>query len=187
MIRHYFQRAAAGQQVQWKFVQTYERSPVWGGFTFDEGSRWKKNYSTGRICWVKYLRLVKQYPLIICLFRHSGTPAIACAYKNASGLLYPLERGFMYVHKPPIHVRFEEISCVNFARSDVSTRSFDFEIETKTATTHTFTNIEKWVKKPCWKPRIFHLYLKLIEKSMPSCSILSLIKNFAARMSGSDR
>lgn len=50
----------------------------------------------------------------------------------------------MYVHKPPIHIRSEEISCVNFARSDVSTRSFDFEIETKSGTVYTFTSIEKY-------------------------------------------
>ncbi len=75
--------------------------------------------------------------------RHSGTPAISCAYKQAAGFLYPLEKGFMYVHKPPIYVRFEEVSNVNFARSDVSTKSFDFEIENKQGFTYNFNNIEK--------------------------------------------
>ncbi|VDP14362.1 unnamed protein product, partial [Soboliphyme baturini] len=74
---------------------------------------------------------------------HSGSPAISCAYKSAAGFLYPLEKGFMYVHKPPLHIRLEEISCVNFERSDVSTRSFDFEIETKMGPSYTFTSIEK--------------------------------------------
>lgn len=74
---------------------------------------------------------------------HSGTPAIACSYKAAAGYLYPLERGFMYVNKPPMHIRFEEISSVNFARSGGSTRSFDFEIELKTGVKTTFNSIEK--------------------------------------------
>lgn len=74
---------------------------------------------------------------------HSGTPAVSCSFKAAAGYLYPLERGFIYVHKPPIHIRFEEISSVNFARSGGSTRSFDFEIELKSGTTHTFSSIEK--------------------------------------------
>lgn len=74
---------------------------------------------------------------------HSGTPAIGCSYKAAAGYLYPLERGFIYVHKPPMHIRFEEIASVNFARSGGSTRSFDFEIELKSSTTHTFNSIEK--------------------------------------------
>lgn len=49
----------------------------------------------------------------------------------------------MYVHKPPIHIRFEEIASVNFARSGGSTRSFDFEVELKSNTVHTFSSIEK--------------------------------------------
>lgn len=76
-------------------------------------------------------------------FRHSGTPAIGCSFKAAAGLLYPLERGFIYVHKPPIHIRFEEIASVNFARGGGSTRSFDFEVELKSGTVHTFSSIEK--------------------------------------------
>ncbi|XP_019329900.1 PREDICTED: FACT complex subunit SSRP1 [Aptenodytes forsteri] len=47
---------------------------------------------------------------------HSGAQCITCSYKASSGLLYPLERGFIYVHKPPVHIRFDEISFVNFAR-----------------------------------------------------------------------
>ena len=37
--------------------------------------------------------------------RHSGTPAVGSSYKAAVGYLYPLDRGFIYVHKPPIHIR----------------------------------------------------------------------------------
>ena len=76
-------------------------------------------------------------------YSHSATPAIGCSFKAAAGYLYPLERGFIYVHKPPIHIRFEEISTVNFARSGGSTRSFDFEIELKLGSVHTFSSIEK--------------------------------------------
>ncbi|CAG9824663.1 unnamed protein product, partial [Phaedon cochleariae] len=74
---------------------------------------------------------------------HSGTPAVSCSFKAAAGLLYPLERGFIYVHKPPLHIRFEEIASVNFARGGGSTRSFDFEVELKSSTIHTFSSIEK--------------------------------------------
>ncbi|XP_034545975.1 FACT complex subunit SSRP1a isoform X2 [Notolabrus celidotus] len=74
---------------------------------------------------------------------HSGAQCITCSYKASSGLLYPLERGFIYVHKPPVHLRFEEISCVNFARGTTTTRSFDFEIETKQGNQYTFSSIER--------------------------------------------
>ncbi|EDW77123.1 uncharacterized protein Dwil_GK22092 [Drosophila willistoni] len=74
---------------------------------------------------------------------HSGTAAVGCSFKAAAGYLYPLERGFIYIHKPPLHIRFEEISSVNFARSGGSTRSFDFEITLKNGTVHIFSSIEK--------------------------------------------
>ncbi|XP_013787241.2 FACT complex subunit Ssrp1-like [Limulus polyphemus] len=74
---------------------------------------------------------------------HSGTPAITCSYRAGNGLLYPLERGIIFVHKPPVHIRFDEIANVNFARSGGSTRSFDFEVETKNGVVHTFSSIEK--------------------------------------------
>ncbi|KAJ8934564.1 hypothetical protein NQ318_017263 [Aromia moschata] len=63
---------------------------------------------------------------------HSGSPAISCSFKAAAGLLYPLERG-LYI----------QIATVNFARSGGSTRSFDFEVELKSGTVHTFSSIEK--------------------------------------------
>ena len=70
-------------------------------------------------------------------------PVITCSYKSSSGVLYPLDRGFIFVHKPPIHVRNEEIAAINFARGGSSTRSFDFEVETKSGVIHVFSSIEK--------------------------------------------
>ena len=72
---------------------------------------------------------------------HSGTPAISCSYKAASGFIYPLERGFMFVYKPPIFVKFDDVLAVNFARSGGSNRSFDIEIKTRGDTIYTFSSI----------------------------------------------
>jgi len=74
---------------------------------------------------------------------HSGTPAISCSFKAASGFLYPLERGFIFVYKPPIYVRFDEINHVNFARSGGSTRSFDIEVHSRSDMVYIFSSIEK--------------------------------------------
>lgn len=76
-------------------------------------------------------------------YTNSTNSAITCSYRNNNGLLYPLERGFIYINKPPIHIRFEEINSINFARSGGSTKSFDFEVETKTNNIHIFSSIEK--------------------------------------------
>merc|ERR550532_751674 len=74
---------------------------------------------------------------------HSGTPAVSCSYKAASGFIYPLERGIMFVYKPPIFVKFEDVQSVNFARSGGTTRSFDIEVHTRGDTVYTFSSIEK--------------------------------------------
>ena len=43
-----------------------------------------------------------------------------------------------------MYIRFEEISNVHFARSDVSTRTFDFEILLKSGHNLVFNNMEKY-------------------------------------------
>jgi structure-specific recognition protein 1 len=74
---------------------------------------------------------------------HSGTPAVSCSYKAASGFIYPLERGIMFVYKPPIFIKFEDVNTVNFARSGGTNRSFDIEVNTRGDTVYTFSSIEK--------------------------------------------
>lgn len=109
----------------------------------------------------------------LCLRSHSGAQCITCSYKATSGLLYPLERGFIYVHKPPVHLRFEEISCVNFARGTTTTRSFDFEIETKQGNQYTFSSIERYTTQnslhsdgAVWCPRAIILETRLCRFSV---------------------
>ncbi|KAI6191250.1 FACT complex subunit SSRP1 [Aphelenchoides bicaudatus] len=49
----------------------------------------------------------------------------------------------MYVHKPPMYIRFDEIDNIHFARSDATTRSFDVEIVQRNGPTINFSNIAK--------------------------------------------
>ena len=82
----------------------------------------------------------------------SGAHCITCSFKASPGLLYPLERGFMFVYKPTIYVRYDEVTCVNFARSITSTtKSFDFEVEAKNGNVYSFVGIDKYGKS--WKNR----------------------------------
>lgn len=77
----------------------------------------------------------------------NGSHAISCALRANPGLLYPLEKALLFIHKPSVLIRFEEVSSVNFARvSGAGTiRSFDFEVETKTGVSYTFSNIARFV------------------------------------------
>ena len=48
------------------------------------------------------------------------------------GYIYPLERAFFYIHKPPMLLQHEDIESVEFARQDgamaASTKTFDLVI-----------------------------------------------------------
>jgi structure-specific recognition protein 1 len=80
----------------------------------------------------------------IYLKRVAGAKCFQCSCKANSGFLYPLERGFIFVTKPPLHILFSDINIVKFDRSSQGTRSFDFEIEHKNGTKYVFNGIEKY-------------------------------------------
>ena len=72
--------------------------------------------------------------------------AIACSNRATSGYLYPLDKGFIFVHKPAVYIKFDGIASVNFARMSGSvgvSRSFDFEVEMKDGTAHHFSSLMK--------------------------------------------
>jgi C4-type Zn-finger protein len=78
------------------------------------------------------------------LYSKSGAKCVSCAYKASSGLLYPLERGFIYITKPPIYITHDEVASCGFNRSNTATgRTFDFEIKLKSGGSQVFSNIEK--------------------------------------------
>uniref|UniRef100_A0A915MK91 FACT complex subunit SSRP1 n=1 Tax=Meloidogyne javanica TaxID=6303 RepID=A0A915MK91_MELJA len=47
----------------------------------------------------------------------SGTPAISCAVRQSMGFLYPLEKGFVYVHKPALYIREEYNKLFDYVQS----------------------------------------------------------------------
>eukprot|EP00884_Botryococcus_braunii_P021465 jgi/Botrbrau1/8001/Bobra.384_2s0027.1 len=59
--------------------------------------------------------------------------AVRCSYKADDGFLYPLERAFFYVQKPPTLLVYEEVESVEFLRQGggvlaASARTFDLSI-----------------------------------------------------------
>eukprot|EP00522_Entomoneis_paludosa_P008598 CAMPEP_0172442372 /NCGR_PEP_ID=MMETSP1065-20121228/2822_1 /TAXON_ID=265537 /ORGANISM="Amphiprora paludosa, Strain CCMP125" /LENGTH=905 /DNA_ID=CAMNT_0013192211 /DNA_START=91 /DNA_END=2808 /DNA_ORIENTATION=- len=59
---------------------------------------------------------------------------VKCAVRANEGLLYPLEKQFVFIHKPAILVRFNEIESVEFQRyagGQGSTRNFDLSVNLK--------------------------------------------------------
>ena len=78
------------------------------------------------------------------MFMYSGKLQMTCHVKPAGlsltlnvqaddGYLYPLERAFFYVHKPPLLIVFDEIASVEFMRQGggliaASAKTFDLNV-----------------------------------------------------------
>jgi structure-specific recognition protein 1 len=63
-----------------------------------------------------------------------GKPCVKCALRTSEGHLYPLEKSFVFIHKPPVLIRFDEVGSVEFQRyagGQGSTRNFDLSVKLK--------------------------------------------------------
>jgi structure-specific recognition protein 1 len=59
---------------------------------------------------------------------------IKCALRANEGLLYPLEKQLLFIHKPPVLIRFNEVQSIEFQRyagGQGSTRNFDLSVTLK--------------------------------------------------------
>ena len=59
--------------------------------------------------------------------------SVRCTYKTNEGLLYPLTKCLIFVHKPTIIINYEDIASVEMQRmsANTGTRAFDLEIVLK--------------------------------------------------------
>ncbi|KAK9813590.1 hypothetical protein WJX73_008969 [Symbiochloris irregularis] len=75
--------------------------------------------------------------------------AVRCSYKADEGFLYPLERAFFYIHKPPMLLPHDEIASIEFMRQGggvlaASAKTFDLSIRlASNDQDHVFRGIQK--------------------------------------------
>jgi structure-specific recognition protein 1 len=81
-----------------------------------------------------------------------GKACVKCALRASEGHLYPLEKSFVFIHKPPVLIRFDEVDSVEFQRYQGgagSTRNFDLSVKLEkvagesTAKEYMFSGIER--------------------------------------------
>ncbi len=76
----------------------------------------------------------------------NDTSAIKCSVKASEGHLYPLQKSFIFISKPVIYIKFEEIRYIEFARisdeSIATNRLFDLNACTKSGN-YQFTGIDR--------------------------------------------
>lgn len=66
-------------------------------------------------------------------FSFNSGPYIKCSYKVNDGVLYPLEKCLLFVHKPVLYILHKDINQINFARLQESggqQRTFDIIVKT---------------------------------------------------------
>ncbi|GBE59375.1 structure specific recognition protein [Babesia ovata] len=82
-----------------------------------------------------------------------STQGFSCTYKATSGHLFPLNRSLLFIVKPVIFIRFDDIISVEFSRTGMSTqnRFFAFSIATKLGQEFEFTNIDRAEFEPLSK------------------------------------
>lgn len=82
---------------------------------------------------------------------HHQAPAVKCSVKANDGYLYPMDRCFIFIHKPPTYIRYSDITVVEFARvssekqGDIQggSRTFDLVVYTKGGNDVQFTGMQR--------------------------------------------
>eukprot|EP00252_Welwitschia_mirabilis_P021283 TRINITY_DN5415_c0_g1_i1.p1 TRINITY_DN5415_c0_g1~~TRINITY_DN5415_c0_g1_i1.p1 ORF type:complete len:652 (+),score=167.25 TRINITY_DN5415_c0_g1_i1:276-2231(+) len=75
--------------------------------------------------------------------------AVRSSLKTEDGVLYPLDRSFFFLPKPPTLILYEEIEYLEFVRhgaggaSSISSHYFDLNIRLKSEQEHQFRNIQR--------------------------------------------
>lgn len=76
-----------------------------------------------------------------------GQACLPCAYKANQGYIYPLEKSFLFLNKPPLYIQYSDINLITISRvgeSSVSSKSFDMDIVLRNnGGVFNFTNIPK--------------------------------------------
>ena len=75
----------------------------------------------------------------------SGAKCVRCSVRADEGLLYPMEKSLVYLHKPTVRIAYDDIRGVEFERAQsLDMRSFELTVDAKTEERPiTFRNIAK--------------------------------------------
>lgn len=104
------------------------------------------------------------------------TQAVKCSLKANDGLLFPLEKSFIFVHKPTIIIHFADIESIDFQRIFATgqsvTRNFDLKINVKASAAAGISgdgtsNIKEYVFSSIDRSEYNNLYDFLESKKLP--------------------
>ena len=90
---------------------------------------------------------------------HRGASAVHCTLKSSSGLLYPTAKTLVFLHKPTMFIRYDDIEFIEFPRYEGAqgrAHTFDLRVSCRSiggepARNYTFTGIDKRNTPICWR------------------------------------
>lgn len=95
--------------------------------------------------------------------------AVRCTLKSNDGLLYPLDKSFLFIHKPATYIRFGDVDSVEFRRygDGAGARTWDLAVNVKAvagepAREYVFQGIDRAERDPLYK-FLESRQLKLVE------------------------
>ena len=76
----------------------------------------------------------------------SGHGCVRCSHRAMEGHLYCMKKGFLFVNKPVVFIKYDEVASVEFSRTEqgATTRYFDLKVYRKNENSpHDFQQIER--------------------------------------------
>jgi structure-specific recognition protein 1 len=77
----------------------------------------------------------------------SESKCVTCNLGQRSGVLYPMDKSFLFLHQPVLVIEYTEVEFVEF-KKEPNTRNFEFLVQLKTGKKHQFGSIEKKEFRP---------------------------------------
>lgn len=79
----------------------------------------------------------------------TGQHCFRCSYKADSGNFYPLQKLFIFIPKPVIIIKYEDIATVSLGRtSGPQTKLFEFDVIVKGGQTYSFSSVDRQESGP---------------------------------------
>eukprot|EP00842_Homolaphlyctis_polyrhiza_P005154 jgi/Hompol1/563/HPOL_003764-RA len=95
-------------------------------------------------------KIISPSPIFRSAHGHSG---LKCSLKANEAILYPLEKSFLAIPKPPIFFSFSEITAVTFSRvsssSSSSTKTFEVKFSLTSGLEYSFSSIASALEQFC--------------------------------------
>jgi structure-specific recognition protein 1 len=72
-----------------------------------------------------------------------GFAGVKCSSKANEGVLYFLEKSLLFLYKPTLYIKYDEIKSIKMARTGTDqAKTFDMTVHLKSAKSHPFSNIQ---------------------------------------------